>query len=299
VFILLLLLVIIEIILTFIVGVTHRPLYQKHPTIEYILKPNQKLMRFGNNYIINQYGMRSADFPKDYYSANKLRVMVFGDSIANGGTRLDQSEIATSILQRQLTAQGYNAYVGNVSAGSWGPENILEYIKIYGTFKADIAILVLSSHDAFDVPTFETLDQNSHPTTRPIFSLEFLFNKYVSKPTVELTKNKITKQKLEKIFKQKENKQLTELLTLLTSTVNKVVVVHHLSKNELITKTTTLASKIITSTCKRVVSNCIDTQDYYKKFNYKNSKFYFDNLHLASDGQAVLASLFVDNVMLN
>ncbi len=61
--------------------------------------------------------------------------------------------------------------VGNISAGSWGPGNWLAYAEEYGFFDADVIVLVISSHDIEDNPTYQKLNQYTHPTRRPIFAL--------------------------------------------------------------------------------------------------------------------------------
>ena len=61
--------------------------------------------------------------------------------------------------------------VGNVSAGSWGPGNWLAYAQEYGFFDADAVILVISSHDIADNPSFASLDPATHPQRTPASAL--------------------------------------------------------------------------------------------------------------------------------
>ena len=150
---------ILEIICRLILGLGTPPLYEEHPTIEYLLKPNQKLKRFHNNITINSLGMRSDEFlnPKN----NSLtRVLIFGDSVLWGGSRLDQKFIASEILKEKLNSNGRNYEVGNISAGGWGPGNWLEYVKEKGLHDADDVILVISSHDSSDNPVYNSLKNN-------------------------------------------------------------------------------------------------------------------------------------------
>ena len=46
--------------------------------------------------------MRSEPFSQKK-SGNELRIMVFGDSVVNGGNLIDQEQLATSILKNKLT----------------------------------------------------------------------------------------------------------------------------------------------------------------------------------------------------
>jgi hypothetical protein len=157
-----------ELFARFYLGLGAPPLYQTHPTIEYLFKPNQHLYRFGNLFISNRYGMRSDDFPPQKVRPNELRVIVYGDSVINGGSLTDHAFLGTTLLQEKLTKLLQRpVVVGNVSAGSWGPPNELAYLKQFGLLGADVVILELSSEDFVDSPTFEPLDPLTHPTETP------------------------------------------------------------------------------------------------------------------------------------
>jgi hypothetical protein len=154
----------------FHLGLGDPPLSIADAQIEYLFAPNQHLRRFGNRVEYNAWSMRSDDFPVQKSQPNELRVMVFGDSVVNGGAVTDQHDLATSILQRQLGAVlGRPVVVGNISAGSWGPPNMLAYARRFGLFQADVVAVVVSSHDYADAPTFEpTVGVNpDFPSHRP------------------------------------------------------------------------------------------------------------------------------------
>jgi hypothetical protein len=64
----------------------------------------------------------SPDFPYRKIDLKEFGILVLGDSVVNGLSLIDQSEIATSLLSVRLAARGDRAIVvGNISAGSWGP----------------------------------------------------------------------------------------------------------------------------------------------------------------------------------
>src|SRR5680860_1531138 len=136
-----------ELFSRFYLGLGDPPLFIQHPAIEYMYKPNQDVYRFGNHFIVNQFGMRSHPFTVSK-EGNEFRVMVFGDSVLNGGNLTDHDDLATSILESKFTKAGHeNVVVGNISAGSWGPGNWLAYAREYGFFDTDIVAIVVSSHD--------------------------------------------------------------------------------------------------------------------------------------------------------
>ena len=158
-------------------GLGTPPLYRADPQLEYQLKPDQEVRRFHNRVAINHWGMRSeamAPAPE----AGRRRLLLFGDSVLFGGSQLDQSLIATELLRRRLNAApGGPVEVGNVSAGSWGPGNWRAWVQRHGVLGADEVLLVLSSHDARDNPTFAPLDAN-HPARPPASALSELLQRY-------------------------------------------------------------------------------------------------------------------------
>src|SRR5262245_23618663 len=157
-----------ELIARFALGLGTPPLSIRHPTIEYMFAPDQDCMRFGNHFQTNAWGMRSPPFASQKLDPNEFRVMVFGDSVINGGNLTDQADLATSIVATQLERQlNRPVVVGNISAGSWGPGNWLAYAEEYGFFDADCVLLVLGSGDAGDCPEFLPLNTDTHPTTAP------------------------------------------------------------------------------------------------------------------------------------
>ena len=105
-----------------VLGLGDPPLSITHPRIEYLYAPNQDVRRFGKRFLVNDYSMRSAPFAARK-GADERRVLVFGDSVVNGGNLTDHEDLATTRLAHDLLpfAGGNKVVVGNVSAGSWGP----------------------------------------------------------------------------------------------------------------------------------------------------------------------------------
>ena len=171
-----------ELLCRFVIGLGHPPLYRVDDKMEYLLEPSKTYYRFHNRFAVNRYGMRADDFPSRKSSPNELRVLVVGDSIVYGGVRIDQNEIATEILKRDLQRHfGRPVIVGNASAKGWGPPNELEYLKRYGTLDADVIVLELSSQDYADAPTFVPVVGISadFPDKTPPLALVDLFKTYL------------------------------------------------------------------------------------------------------------------------
>jgi len=171
-----------ELFCGYVLDLGNPPLYQMDSAMEFHLQPSKAYSRFHNRFYVNRYAMRADDFPPQKSSSNELRVLVIGDSILYGGVRIDQAEIGTELLKRNLQRElGRPVVVGNASAKGWGPPDELGYLKRYGTLDADVVVLELSSHDYEDVPRFVPLVGISpaYPDKKPLGALADLFTTYV------------------------------------------------------------------------------------------------------------------------
>lgn len=148
-------LVVTELVARFGFGLCDPPLLVADADMEYRFAPSQHCRMFGNEISFNRYSMRAADFPEQKSTPDEFRVMVFGDSVVYGGTKVDQADLATTRLRDSLQARLKRpVVVGNIAAGSWGPPNMDAYARRYGFFDADVVVIVVSSHDVSDAMTF-------------------------------------------------------------------------------------------------------------------------------------------------
>ena len=228
-----------ELTARFALGLGDPPLLMADPHIEYLFRPNQDCLRFGNRVHYNAYSMRSDDFPASKTNPAELRVMVIGDSIINGGNPTDQSNLATTLLGPMLSARlNRSVVVGNISAGSWGPLNELAYVQKYGLFDADVVAIVLSSHDVADVPTFGPL---AGETEKPIcalaeglrrYSFGDLLNRLKGVPPPDPAAPVPTPATLPADDVRRSLAALRELISMARSKGAKVVVFQHLEQRE-------------------------------------------------------------------
>ena len=174
----------VEILLRLGCGLGQRPLYIADPEIGYLLAPNQRLRRFGNSIIINQYSQRS-ELISGERPPDTRRVFLLGDSIANGAWWTDQQQTISALMERQLgTVNASPVQVLNASANSWGPRNQLAYLKCYGTFQSQAIVLLLNTDDLFaTAPTSLPVGRDpSYPQRQPAFALAELFGRVFSRP---------------------------------------------------------------------------------------------------------------------
>ena len=164
-------LILIEAIGRWGLGLCDVPLYIADKDVEYRLVPDQTCHLLGKHVVINHYSMRSDAIEPSRSNPRELRILLIGDSIVFGGNRVDQSELASQLIQNNLRKQLHrdDIVVCNISTSSWGPENQLAYLKRIGTFDHDLAVIVSSSDDVADVPSFEPIVGHSpdYPASRP------------------------------------------------------------------------------------------------------------------------------------
>jgi hypothetical protein len=243
--------------------------------------------------------MRADDFPPRKSSPSELRVLVVGDSVVYGGVRLDQDEIATEILKRDLHKRlGRPVIVGNASAKGWGPPNELVYLKRYGSLDADIVILELSSHDYADAPTFIAVVGISadFPDKKPLLALTDLFKTYVLPRYLHVgtTPAGVDKSFVNTAQSERDVAECQaaehEFFTFAREDGAKVVLVQHLSRSEM-SGQYQLGYYANQAVAKEENVPYVDDGDELRaRFNSGKDPFYpGDPIHLDRLGQPVLA----------
>jgi len=169
-------------------GLGDPPLWVADPEIEYLAKPGT-YRRFGNLVQVNSRHMRADEFPERKATPDELRVMIMGDSVVNGGALTDQAELASQLLGPRLAETlGRPVTVGNISAGSWGPGNLLAYVRRFGLADADVVVVVLNSKDIGDNPAATPLSRSdpSLPFERPWSAIGEAVTRYLMPRIIRL-----------------------------------------------------------------------------------------------------------------
>ncbi|WP_102408583.1 hypothetical protein [Parabacteroides bouchesdurhonensis] len=165
-----------ELCLRSIWGFCDAVLMQPDADFEYIAQPCQNRCRFGRHIVYNSYSQRNGEV-----DSTAIIILGLGDSVINGGTLTDQDSLATTLLGEELSYPSRRVQVLNISAGSWGPDNCMAYLKRYGTFNAQAAFLVCSSHDVHDTMDFTpVIDKDvSYPSHQYTFAVWELLDRYL------------------------------------------------------------------------------------------------------------------------
>ncbi|MGJ3246339.1 MAG: SGNH/GDSL hydrolase family protein [Elainellaceae cyanobacterium] len=168
-------------------------LYIADDPVGYLLAPNQRTRRFGNQIAINSHSMRSPEISRDRPDST-LRILLLGDSIANGGWWTDQSQTISALMAAQLRQNLPDTFaeveVLNASANSWGPRNELAYLQKFGCFQAHVIVLLINTDDLFAIApnSVQVGRDRNYPTQKPPFALAEVYSRYLSrsKPIPEL-----------------------------------------------------------------------------------------------------------------
>jgi lysophospholipase L1-like esterase len=292
-------LVLTEVVCRAVLGLGTPPLYESDAGFEYRLRPNQDVQRFGNHIVVNRWGMRAINFSEHKTHPNELRVMVFGDSVVNGGSQIDQSELSTSLLQTSLQNRlGRLVTVGNISAGSWGPGNWLAYAERFGFFDADVVVLVLGSGDHSDNPAFAPLGA-SHPTQTPTLALQEAVQRYLPRYLPEplrdlLTERTASAAELGPADSARGLADLEQFLRNARVENRTVIVVHHPDRDELDSGVYLDGHAQIRALVQSVSLHFVELST---AFSAAGPGIYRDNIHHTAQGQRVLAEALFDAVL--
>jgi hypothetical protein len=123
-------------------GYGNPPLYSYDPAVGYVLKPNQTLKRVNDcKVLINNEGMRSPDISPEK-PVNVFRILLVGDSVAYGGSYIDQQETFCYLAEQLLSKEmGKKFQILNAAANAYGPQNVLKYLETRGTYDADLVVV--------------------------------------------------------------------------------------------------------------------------------------------------------------
>jgi hypothetical protein len=168
-----------EAVLRFGFGLGNPILIEPDAACSYILKPDQDVIRFSAHTHINHDGMRADDLPAQR-APRALRLLFVGDSITYGTTRVDQREIFTEVLHRDLPALLHRPVeVLNASASAWAPDNELAYVRSRGSFQSDIVLLVLNDGDLSQPRSTLAQVGAELPQKRPATAIGELYSRYI------------------------------------------------------------------------------------------------------------------------
>ncbi len=168
----------------------------------------------------------------------------------------------------------------NISAGSWGPDNIHAYLEEKGTFGAKVAIWVISSHDLYDNMRGGNIvgfDRN-YPAQNPPFATYEVIDRY-------LLKNGNPNSSLQINAAKKINPGINNLIDLFTANNIVPIIYLHPTLEEL---KDARFNKNGTKLMEIFVGNNLTVMN---GMDHSKSEYYRDGIHLNVAGQKNLAEV--------
>lgn len=283
-----------------VLGLGDPPIFRTDPVLGYIMEPGE-YRRFGITIRYNRFSMRGDDIEPRKADRRELRVLVIGDSVPNGGTLTRQEELATTILQARLASEtGRPVRVLNVSAGSWCPDNFAAYIERFGTFDADLAIIVINSLDYAEVLNPGPLVRDQ-PTRKPLLALEEVITNYTPRMLMRLGVIAIPPDKWDTNNPPPEvaarsTASLERTVELFRLSGVRVAAVQHLRQSEVL-GTPRNGFDVLGHVLARLNVPAVNNADRIRAGLNAGRSLYRDDVHPNADGQAVLAEVLHDAVM--
>lgn len=286
-----------ELYLRFKWGFCDALLYDHSDEYEYIAQPNQDRYRFGAHIHYNSYSQRSAE-----PDSTKKIILGLGDSVLFGGTWMDQDSLASTIFSKETGMQ-----MLNISAGSWGPDNCVAYLKEQGTFNAKAMVLVCSSHDAYDVMSHTPVvgiypnypNKEYHSAIIELLD-RYLFPKvkqYISQAKAKLDPDETVVSHIVNESVKKKSKQFDpgfkQLKEIADSLHIPFIIYLHAETNEIVKgQYNEMGEEII----KWASTNCISLINGIQ--NGETTDMYKDVIHFNEKGQKHLANILIKNIRL-
>lgn len=280
-----------ELIARYKLGLGDPPLVVADPEMAYVFAPSRNYIRFGNRIHYNAYSMRSDDFPAHKSSPDEKRVLFFGNSIINGGALTDQSRIATTLLQDRLRARlSQLVWVGNVSAGGWGPESEWAYAKRYGFFDADVVVIVLTDGDYHNPRQYIAGTDPNFPIRKPLLALQEAVIRYLPQ-YLRIPKFGDDGYRKEAGFSPEDETRATSALNRLVVAAKasgaQVILVQHVKRDNPDRR----SPDILQAIADRHGASFVPLEPAFRAAQQQGRSVYRDSIHPDDNGQEIIASV--------
>lgn len=295
-----------EVTLRLAFGLGNPVLIQADPDIGYRFQPNQKLSRFGKTIEYNQYSQRSEPISLEKPQGT-TRILMTGDSVLNGGSPTDQSQIISELLRAKLVTSKYSSQVLNASAGSWGIGNQFGYLRKFGTFQANAIVLQIGTHDLIQpTSTSERVGRNpNYPNQPPLLAIQEAVSRYILPKLIRVFKLKLSLTEIPEVSSNQQKLQFKQnmenfknIVAIIRADNIPIFVLYTPSRKDLLpTLDSPLYKSEFFALLKSLKIPVIDTHSHWSKLPTNTvATYYRDGVHLSLLGHQATADLLFEQL---
>jgi hypothetical protein len=278
-------------------GLGDPPLYMADPDIEYLAVPGE-YRPGGQRVAINIHSMRSDPITPRRPDSAEFRILFLGGGVLHGGDWLDQDALATEQLATSLTgALDRPVIVANAAAPRWGPAHLLAYVERFGTFDADLAVIVLSGDDLARMPDYRW-PKPGLPTSPPMLAAERLWHDHIAAYLPQLAGPAPAGLGQRRPAGGDADRSLAALASLLDRLHEQgleVIVTLHPTQGELAGRPGE-GWQGIESAADRQGVTVLDLTEAYRAAVNRGERLYHDPVHLTAAGQRTLAAALAEGI---
>jgi|GEM_PF-1367439 len=153
-------------------GMANPVLYREHPQCGYEPAPNQISHRLGIAVHINDLGLRDDEKSSAWHDAK--RILVVGDSVTFGGSRVRQQDLFTEVLERKINSSNrVPIKVLNAGVNGYSVTQMLNRAKTLIPIVKPDYLIVYAIEDDFHRPPLTFLADGNfvYPTRKPVSAL--------------------------------------------------------------------------------------------------------------------------------
>lgn len=272
-------------------GLGNPILYELSIKHGYLLKPNQNILRRGNEVIINNKGMRTTENWSQKYNGNKI--IFFGDSVTYGGSIVSNQDLFTQKICKIFNEDFKKKFVcGNYGVNGYNLESITRLIKFRDIYDEDIIIVTIIANDL--ERTFHNIaSQPFWSKTIPTFfpALTEIFFIYMEKFKNEVKFN------FENELDEEENENyylyLIQNFNEAIKESNKKYIVFYSPEYDEIFDANH-KNNYLKSLLKNHIDNFHDIGEKLK--NYQIEELFYDSIHLTKKGHSVYGKIMSSEI---
>lgn len=156
-----------------LLGMLDPILYRADPVFGYEPRPNQSATRLGVPIFIDDVGLRD-DENDSTLRQSRNRILVLGNSVTYGGSRIHQRDLFTEVVERELRVQGRDVKLLNAGVNGYSVSQALARGRRLLDATRPTALVLFAPRADFLRPPVQLIPPGGsiiYPTHRPVSAL--------------------------------------------------------------------------------------------------------------------------------